>query len=159
MADRDSDLDLFGEPLVQPKDGRGRPEFEWTPERSNKVLLAFAAGGGQAQAAAAIGCTQKTLRKHFSRECSEQKRAAHRLDIEQLNRLQVEARKGNVTAEKALADRLEKMRLRARSDDFVSSRRAKAEKPKAKGVKQQRLEEAAEVKGRFEPRPAPRMMN
>lgn len=153
MSDRDFDIDLFGEALVQPQEGRGRPEFGWSLERSNKVLLAFAAGGSQADAASAIGCDVKTLRKHFSLECDERKRAAHRLEIEQLARLDAEARKGSVAAIKALDERLEKLRLR-RQAVAVRDRKAPA-KPVRKGVKEERQDAAQNVGGRFAPRPAP----
>lgn len=156
MSDRDFDIDLFGEPAVPPKEGRGRPEFSWSLERSNKVLLAFAAGGTQAEAASAIGCDVKTLRKHFSLECDERKRAAHRLEIEQLARLDAEARKGSVAAIKALDERLERLRLR-RQSEAVASRKAPA-KAQPKGIKEERLDAAKNVGGRFAPRAAPGQM-
>lgn len=152
--DRDFDIDLFGERLVQPVEARGRPEFCWTLERSNRVLLTFAAHGSQADAASAIGCTVKTLKKHFSRECSEARRAAHRLEMRQLERLNAEAEKGSVAADKALAERLDKLRMRRAASSVVADRRQPAKAPR-KGVKEERREAATNVDGRYAPRQAP----
>lgn len=64
------DLDLFGRPGEPLRDRRGRPSFAKTPENQDFVAVRAAAGWAQAAIAAAIGCDEKTLRKHFSRELS-----------------------------------------------------------------------------------------
>lgn len=157
MADQDFGLDLFGDPISEPKNGPGRPEFAWSLERSNRVLLTFAAGGTQADAASAIGCDVKTLRKRFSRECGERRRAAHRMEMRQLERLNAQAEAGNVAAEKALAERLDKLRLRDQASRLVSDRK-RAAKPVRKGKKEERQEAAKGVGGRYAPREAPQTL-
>jgi hypothetical protein len=119
--------DLFGLPVLPPSGGPGRPEHRWCLETSNRVLLAFARGLSQAEAAAVIGIDAKTLRKHYSRECGMRKTAALRLEQRQLERLNAEAEKGNVGAEKALANRIEQLRLRDAGKRFTAPDRRKAE--------------------------------
>lgn len=127
MADADLGLDLFGQPALPPQDGRGRPEHRWCLENSNRVLLAFARGLSQAEAAVLIGIDAKTLRKHYSRECAMRTTAAQRLEMRQLERLNKQAEAGNVAAEKALADRIEKLRMRDQAKKVGVRERRKAE--------------------------------
>lgn len=164
MADANLGLDLFGEPVSAPQGGPGRPAFSWSLERSNKVLLAFARGLGHAGAAQAVGCSTPTLRKVFFRECALRKSARLRLEIRQLERLNAQAEAGNVTAEKALADMLEKQRLRD-ADRSVRERASKgktAKPAKPQGVKAQRQSAAqtiAEGSNLYAQRPAPEQFN
>lgn len=132
MADADLGLDLFGQPVLPPQEGRGRPEHRWCLENSNRVLLAFARGLSQAEAALLIGIDAKTLRKHYSRECALRTTAALRLEQRQLERLNAQAEAGNVTAEKALADRIEKLRMRDQAKKVGTRERRKAEEPLGK---------------------------
>lgn len=127
MADADLGLDLFGQPVLPPQEGRGRPEHRWCLENSNRVLLAFARGLSQAEAALLIGVDAKTLRKHYSRECAMRTSAALRLEQRQLERLNAQAEAGNVTAERALGDRIEKLRMRDQAKKVGARDRRKAE--------------------------------
>ncbi len=127
MADVELGLDLFGQPVLPPQEGRGRPEHRWCLESSNRVLLAFARGLSQAEAAALIGIDAKTLRKHYSRECAMRATAALRLEMRQLERLNKQAEAGNVGAERALADRIEKLRMRDQAKKVGARDRRKAE--------------------------------
>ena len=74
-----------------------------------------------------IGVDAKTLRKHYSRECAMRTTAALRLEQRQLERLNTHAGAGNVAAEKALADRIEKLRRRDQAKRVGSQERRKAE--------------------------------
>ena len=127
MVDADLGIDLFGQPVLPPQEGRGRPEHRWCLENSNRVLLAFARGLSQADAASLIGVDAKTLRKHYSRECAQRTSAALRLEQRQLERLNTQAEAGNVAAEKALAERLEKLRMRDQAKKVGVRERRKAE--------------------------------
>jgi hypothetical protein len=62
------EVDLFGAPIGQIRDRWGRPSFAKTKENQEFVSLLRAAGWSQARIAPVIGCDEKTLRKHFSRE-------------------------------------------------------------------------------------------
>lgn len=64
-------LDLFGRPVEPLRDRRGRPSFAKTPENQDFVAVRAAAGWKQSAIAAALGCDEKTLRKHFSRELTD----------------------------------------------------------------------------------------
>ncbi|MBD2842697.1 hypothetical protein [Erythrobacter rubeus] len=140
MAEENLETDLFGDPVFPPREARGRPEFQWTLERSNRVLLAFARGLSLGQTAKLIDCDVKTLKKHFSREVGLRQTASLRLEMRQLERLNAQADAGNVTAEKELAKRIEVLRVR---DHMLRSdvKPAKAKQPK-RGKKEQRVHDA-----------------
>lgn len=62
------DRDLFGAPIAQIRERWGRPSFSKNKENQELVATLIAAGWSQARIARYIGCDEKTLRKHFSRE-------------------------------------------------------------------------------------------
>ncbi|WP_417723966.1 hypothetical protein [Salipiger sp.] len=62
------DLDLFGNPVLPLRDRRGRPSFAKTPENQDFVAVRAADGWAHSAIAEELGCDEKTLRKHFSRE-------------------------------------------------------------------------------------------
>ena len=159
MSDADfSGSDLFGDPILPRKEGRGRPEHSWSLANSNKVLLAFARGLSAKQAATAIGVSVPTLRKHYSSELAHREAAALRFEMVQLNRLNETAKGGSVAAEKELARRLEKARLADLSDRV--SQHARPPAPERVGKKQMAQQAAEEVRGRFEPpAPPPNLLN
>ena len=152
-------LDLFGMPVRERRQGRGRPEHVWSQENSNKINLLFAMGYDVKDAAAALGITQPTLRKHYFSEVEGRRAAELRLLGLQLSRLNDEAAKGNVAAIKEL-NALRERGLLMRLSEKVT-RRGKAEpKAPAKGKKELALEAAQQVTGRFGVRPAPpRLIN
>jgi hypothetical protein len=139
VADENSDRDLFGDPVVERQEGRGRPEHRWTLENSNKVLLLFARGRGKADAAAAIGIAVRTLEKHYLREIQQRHSARLRLEATQLARLNKAAEEGNVTAEKELLKVME----RGLIEQLPKSMKP-AKAPKV-GKKQQRHADAADA--------------
>ena len=104
MADgiSEGDTDLFGLPLV-PEKGRGRPAHVWTPQNSNKVNLLFACGRKPIEVARVLGISKPTFYKHYFNEIARAGHAPLMMKARQLERLNAEAGKGNVTAEKALA--------------------------------------------------------
>jgi hypothetical protein len=138
VADGNSVLDLFGDPVEECARGRGRPEHKWTLRNSNKVLLLFAARRSKADAAAAIGVSVRTLEKHYFRELSHRHTAALRFEAEQLDRLNEQAKAGNVGAEKELRKMLERSVLEQLPKSM------KPAKPEKVGKKQQRKIDAAE---------------
>jgi hypothetical protein len=66
-ADR-VDLDLFGQPMTAIRDPRGRPCFAKSKENQMLVMTLRARNWTHGQIASFMGCDEKTLRKHFSRE-------------------------------------------------------------------------------------------
>ena len=63
-----ADLDLFGNPVAPIRDPRGRPSYAKSKENQMLVISLAGRGWRHAQIAAFMGCDEKTLRKHFSRE-------------------------------------------------------------------------------------------
>lgn len=105
---------LFGW-VPRPSRARGRPSFEWSREKSNKIMLLFACGYTQSAVAKVIGCDMKTLRKHFSLECREQANAELVVRSGMMARLADQVEAGNVGAARQL-DRMihaERMKLAA----------------------------------------------
>jgi len=62
------DLDLFGFPADQIRDRWGRPSFAKTKENQMLVAALRAKDWSQERIARYMGTSEKTLRKHFSRE-------------------------------------------------------------------------------------------
>lgn len=62
------DLDLFGKPVLPIKDRRGRPSYAVSKENQEVVTVLRAANWNHERIAGILGCDEKTLRKHFSRE-------------------------------------------------------------------------------------------
>jgi hypothetical protein len=153
-----SEVDLFGDTVIPPKEGRGRPEHTRTLANSNKVLLAFARGMTVKQAAMGIGVSVPTLRKHYSSEVAQREAAAIRFEMVQLNRLNEGAKAGSVSAEKELGRRLDKAKLDALSDRV--SNHARPPKPERRGKKEIAQADAESLRGRFEPpAPPPSLLN
>lgn len=137
MSDGISETDLFGEPVVERSEGRGRPGHRRTRESSNKVLLMFALGRSEKQAATAIGVSVPTLRKHYFSECQKRREAALKLEATQLERLNKRAADGNVTAEKELFKQVDRLRMRDQGVAFTGAP-AKAKKTPKLGKKEER---------------------
>ncbi|MFG6535546.1 hypothetical protein ACGYK5_17110 [Sulfitobacter sp. 1A16787] len=72
MADKKStpapDLDLFGAPVGQIRERWGRKSFAKTEENQRLVAALKARGWSQKRISKYLGCDEKTLRKHYSRE-------------------------------------------------------------------------------------------
>jgi len=153
--------DLFGDPVLPSKDGRGRPEHSWSRENSNKVLLAFARGLSVKEAATAIGVSVPTLRKHYFAEVAKRNDARLRMEMTQLSRLNDSAATGNVAAEKELLKRLDK----AAQADLATrvadrGRNGAPTKGQKLGKKAQLKAAAGEVQGKYAPPAAPsRLIN
>lgn len=70
VFDDEVELDLFGAPVGQIRERWGRPSFAKTKENQELVATLRTAGWSQSRIAKHMGCDEKTLRKHFSRELS-----------------------------------------------------------------------------------------
>ncbi len=153
MADGILGHDLFGDPVLPTKEGPGRPETVWCREKSNTVLLAFARGLSVREAAIAIGLSGPTLRKVYFSEVAKRNQAKLRMEMKQLSRLNDQAEAGNVAAEKELIKQLDRMRQRDQQQQVAP---APTKAPKL-GKKEQAKAAAQEVRGLYEPPPAPRL--
>jgi hypothetical protein len=145
---------LFGWVPAPPR-GQGRPPFLWTREKSNRIMVLFAAGYSEGDVAAVIGCDAKTLRKVFPVECRDRKRAALVIRTGMMTRLLEEAEKGNVAATKELDRLLEAEKARAVDARLGGRVPTAGDKSAAKGKKEVQREEADNVVGLFGTRPPP----
>lgn len=155
MADEILGTDLFGDPVLPRKEGRGRPEILWDRSVSNKVLIAFARGLTVAKTAKMVGLSTPTLRKVYFSECAKRKEASERLELTQLARLNDQAEQGSVAAEKELFKQLD--RLRMRDQHVADAPRPKKTATKALGKKEQQQLAALEPDALYDPPPPPRL--
>ena len=140
MADAISDIDLFGAPVTSRARGRGRPAHKRTRETVNRVILGLARGWKVKEVALSIGVSVPTLRQHYSSELEQRQAMALMIESVQLARLNDQAEKGNVAAEKELMKALEKGRREAAAVAY-SRGGAKPQAPKL-GKKEQRHADA-----------------
>lgn len=152
----DGDTDLFGLPLLAEK-GRGRPAHVWTKENSDKISLLFACGRKPIEVARVIGITKPTFYKHYFNEIANAGHAPLMMKARQLERLNREAEKGNVTAEKALAAMIHAEQLRTLADRVQDRRPSEPAAPKL-GKKDAAKQAAGQMNGRFGARTPPPMM-
>ncbi|KAB2781254.1 helix-turn-helix domain-containing protein [Brucella anthropi] len=102
------ETDLFGAPIGQIKERWGRPSFAKSKENQELVALLKAANWTVSRIARHLGCDEKTLRKHFSRELEQG------ADIIEAMALQVtlqKMRQGNSVATGRILDITEKANL------------------------------------------------
>lgn len=157
LADGILGIDLFGDPVLPSREGRGRPEIVWNRETSNRVLLAFARGLTVKQAASAVGMSAPTLRKVYFSEVGKRTEARVRMEMVQLGRLNDQAAAGNVAAEKELIKQLDRMRQRDQQQQLAPAP-TKAAAPKL-GKKEAAKAQAQNVRGLYEPPSPPTRLN
>lgn len=105
MSAESGGVDLFGDEILEPEDGRGRPAHVASDENRNKVSVLRAAGFEILEIAALLGVSDKTLNKYYFLELEQgalEKKAALALKLYEV------AMAGNVPALKAFAVQLEK---------------------------------------------------
>ena len=157
MAEDNSDRDLFGDPFTAAERGRGRPPHQPTRETTNRVILGFARGWSVKKVALSIGISVPTLRQYYFSHVQRRDQLALMTESVQLGRLNDQAEKGNVAAEKELLKALAKGRLEQLSDQVAD--RGKTERKPKLGKKEAAAVAAKEVGGKFAPPPAPTLLN
>lgn len=149
------DFDLLGDPIPKGFGKRGRPPHVPNEEKRRLVIALAAFDKSKADIAAALGITQKTLAKHYFRELRTKDEARLRLEGKLMTSLLKEVEAGNVSAINAMWKRIDKHDL-----SKLAAMRARAtsqsEKP---GKKQQAVEAAKGVTGKFAPPPQPELLN
>lgn len=150
-------FDLFGDPVPRNHGSKGRPEHVPTDANRRIVVLAYATGKKDADVAKMLGITVPTLKKHYFSEWSLRHSAKLRADGVILARLDAQSRGGNVAATKALDKKLERSGVVALSEQMAS--RSEPNRKAAKGVKEQRKDDAAGVAGIYAPPTAPSLIN
>lgn len=143
----DENFDLFGNPVRAGHGKRGRPVFEVTPEKSNKIRLGLALGWSNERIANAIACSPATLKRYFRAELQERTMARDQLELRRFELVMAQANTGNVGAIKELG------RMMERNDSLLAGRRfddAQGRQPEAKSKpigKKEAAQRAAETAG------------
>lgn len=115
ISEKEPDKDLFGHPVIELRDRRGRPSYKVTLENQQFVAVRAAAGWTQDAIADDMGIDPKTLRKNFSRELHG---GALMIEGQLLDVLSQKARQGHVPSAKALADLVDKGQRRQAARQF-----------------------------------------
>lgn len=140
-----------------PARGQGRPPYAWSAEKSNKLMILFASGYKQKDAAGVLGCDVKTLRKVFPAECRHQAQAELITRSGLMAKLAELAGAGNVSAIRQFDRMLTAERLKAVAGGIVERRK---EKPEKVGKKEAAKLAAHDLGGKFGTRtPPPRLIN
>lgn len=153
----DQDLDLFGNPYALAR-AEGRPPHTSTQESIITVMILVAAGHTNKEVATVLGLDVKTLRKHYGHLLK------HR-DV-MLSRLRSKLRTSQI--QQGLAGNATALSGALKVLDTISAERVArdlqdraANQPAARGYiskKEQRLESAQAVGGKFAVPPAPRLV-
>lgn len=147
---------LFGWVPAPPR-GQGRPPYVWSKEKSNKLMVLFASGYKQKDAAAVLGCDVKTLRKVFPQECRHQAQAELITRSGLMAKLIDLAEAGNVSAIRQFDKMLSAERLKSVAGQIVDRRK---DRPEKLGKKEAAKLAAHEMGGKFGARnPPPRLIN
>lgn len=157
MAQENLGTDLFGDPFLAPREGRGRPAHKPTVESRNKVLLCLVRGLAVKDVAAVLGITTPTLRLHYFSELQQRKVAGLRMEMRQLERLNAQAEQGNVGAERELAKRIDALRQRDRHRATAPAPTEAAQKKLGKKASAEKA--ARDQRGLYEPPAPPSALN
>ena len=145
-------VDLFGDPVLPRKEGRGRPQTVWDRATSNRALVAFARGLSVAKAAKVCGLSTPTFRKVYFSECAKRRDAELRLEMTVLAKLAEKAADGDTGASREMFKQLDRLRLR---DQHQADAPAPKVKAKPLGKKEAAEMSAREPTGLYDPPAAP----
>lgn len=123
------ETDLFGNPSEPLKDPRGRPAFAKSKENQQVVIDLVGQKFTRVEIAEYLGCDEKTLRKHFSRELE---KGVTLLRGQAALVRASKMRMGNMAATKAILDEAD-----------LSTGQRKQPKPQAPKGKKERLIDSA----------------
>lgn len=91
-------FDLLGEPVPRGRGMKGRPPHIPTDENRNRIILLLAHGWNETRIAAAIGLSEKTLRRHYFPQFKQRLAAKDRVEMKRLEALYAQVAAGNVGA-------------------------------------------------------------
>jgi hypothetical protein len=152
-------FDLFGVPVRERRDMAGRPSHEPTDENRNKIMLLFALGWTKDRVAAALKLSMPTFRKYYFSEIKHADDALLRVKARHIEVLWTQAQAGNVGAIKEFGRYLDRVDLDLLADN-VSNRGSHEEaQQRPLGKKDQRIEDAAAVTGKYAPPAGPTRIN
>ncbi len=149
---REHEIDLFGDPVRQSNGRRGRPAHVATQENRNKVMMLLAMGWGNERIAAALHCSQPTLRKHYFSELKARSIQRDRLDAHRFMVAMDAANSGNVGAMRLLDQLIQKNDLLLTTGQITASQKRAAAKSEDAGKKaQERLAAHKIIEGSEDP--------
>lgn len=151
----DGVTDLFGAPVPRSRGGRGKPPHVPSPENRRYVQLSLACGFDEAEIAAGLRITTKTLNRHYFHELAGKRSARQLLEMKNLSAIVSQVEAGKTSAMSLLDKKLKRM-----EQDELSARYAQRPPREPKlGKKEARKAEAEGVTGKFAPPPPPGMFN
>lgn len=151
--------DLFGDPVPRSRGKRGRPPHTPTAENRRFVQIALACGKTETEIAEALAITERTLGRHYFHELSGKRSARMRLDMKNMAAIVGQVEQGKTAAMALLEKKLERLRLAELANKVADRGRQDAPAPPPRGKKEQQLEAAVKVSGKFAPPPPPRLIN
>ena len=149
------EFDLLGDPIPDGHGKKGRPPHMPDDEKRRLIIQLAAFGRTNEQIAAALNCSEPTLRKHYFRELEHKEEARFRVEAKLLTGLMSEVEKGNVSAIGKYYARLDKADLNKQA--VAMQTHAPKSNVKAMGKKEEILQKAEDVRGLFSTPDAPRL--
>ena len=152
MADENAgDVDLWGDPWTPPKSTRGRKRHKRLAQIAENVAVLRAIPLTVEEIAARVGLSEPTLRKYYFRELEEGPTLAKAVLTEAMWK---KAKAGNVSAARYIREEFSKGDAKA-AEARIKDRPAVREEPL--GKKEERLNAARQVAGRFATPSGPRL--
>lgn len=147
-------FDLLGDPIPPGFGKRGRPPHVVTDRKRQICVALLAFGKTEDDVAAALSITGPTLRKHYFRELKTRNSARIQVEAALMGKLMEESMEGNVSAIDKVFKRLDK-----HDQALVAARLSGFRKPDPLGKKDQARKDAKDMRGKYAPPEAPRLMN
>lgn len=130
--------DLFGDPVPVSRGRKGRPPHVPTIENRRFVQIALACQRTEAEIAAALRITERTLQRHYFHELSGKLSARMRLEMKNMAAIIEQVEAGKTSAMSLLAKIME----RQKQAELARGRREQPPRPPKLGKKEQQLVDA-----------------
>lgn len=154
-------VDLYGDPVPASRGKRGRPPHLPTAENRRFVQLCLVFDKSDAEIAAGLGITERTLHRHYFHELAGRAAARLKLEMKVMGAMVEQATAGKPAAAAFVDRKIEKEKLAQLASHVADRghRREAAPSSGGLGKKAAAKEAAAQVGGKFAPPPAPRLIN
>lgn len=137
------DFDLFGNPVPDWREKRGRPPYQATERDRNKIKMLLALGWSIQRMANAIDVSPATLKRYFRAELKQRDAMRDRLDARRFEIAMDQANAGNVAALRVLSNLIDRNDLSLFGHSSPSGK-ARAEKQPKLGKKEAAIKAAHE---------------
>jgi hypothetical protein len=147
-------VDLFGDPVPRSRGKRGRPPHVPSTESRHFVTIALVCGRSDAEIAAALRITERTLQRHYFHELGDRHTARMKTEMKLWAHIVKGVEAGSVAAMALLSKKLERVEHQELAQRAAHTpKRAAAEKP---GKKASRQAAAEGIAGLYQPRTPPK---